>query len=161
MKEGELVQAVQAAVTRLGVDDEIRAAGIFEPRGHSGSMFAGGLVGGSIGDDLGGNLAGSIGTVGGGLAAQKAHDAASGLPEWMYVGVSDDTVWGFAADRPQHQATDLVFRVARADLTVEVHGRINVRVVELVHADSGSRVELEGSRLPGQHVGDVIHALQS
>jgi hypothetical protein len=160
MKERELVQAVQAAVTGLGVDDEIRAAGIFEPRGHSGSMFAGGMIGGDIGQDLGGSLGGGIGAVGGGLAAQKAHDAAAGLPEWMYVGVSDGMVYGFAADRPHHRATDLVFRVDRRGLDVKVHQRINVRVLELIHSDSGSRGELEGSRLPGQHAGDVIDALE-
>ncbi len=161
MNEREMAQAVQSALVRLGVDDEINAAGLFEPRGHSGSMFAGGVIGGDIGDDLGGGLAGAVGTVGGGLAAQKAHDAASGLPEWMYVGVSDGTVYGFAADRAHHEAGDLVFRVDREGLDVEVHQRINVRVLELVHSDSGSRVELEGLRFPGQHAGDVIHALES
>jgi hypothetical protein len=42
MSEHEMVQAVQAAVARAGVDDEIRAAGYFEPRGHTGSMFPAG-----------------------------------------------------------------------------------------------------------------------
>jgi hypothetical protein len=161
VNERELVQAVQSAVVRLGVDDEISAAGIFEPRGHSGSMFAGGMVGGDLGDDLGGGLAGAVGTVGGGLAAQKAHDAASGLPEWMYVGVSKGAVYGFAADRAHHQAVDLVFKVDRDGLDVKVHQRINVRVLELIHTDTGSRIELEGLRFPGQHAGDVIHALES
>jgi hypothetical protein len=161
VNEREMVQAVQTAVVRLGLEDEIRAAGLFEPRGHSGSMFAGGLVGGDIGDDLGGGLIGAVGTVGGGLAAQKAHDAASGLPEWMYVGVSDSTVYGFAADRALHEAGELVFKVEREGLGVKVHQRINVRVLELVHTDTGSKVELEGLRFPGQHAGDVIHALES
>lgn len=160
MKEHEMVQAVQSAVVRLGVDDEIRAAGYFEPRGHSGSMFVGGMIGGDLGDDLGGGLGGAVGTVGGGLAAQKAHDAASGLPQWMFVGVSDGTVYGFAADRAHHRAGDLVFRVDREGLDVKVHQRINVRVLELIHADTGSRVELEGLRFPGQHAGDVINALE-
>lgn len=156
-----MVQAAQAAVVRLGVGDEIRAAGLFEPRGHSGSMFAGGMIGGDIGDDLGGGLVGAAATVGGGLAAQKAHDAASGLPEWMYVGVSDGSVYGFVADRAHHEAGDLVFKVDREGLGVKVHQRINVRVLELIHADTDSRVELEGIRLPGQHAGDVINALKS
>lgn len=161
MNEHEMVQAVQAALARLGLDDEIHAAGYFEPRGHSGSMFAGGLIGGDIGDDLGGGLDGAAATVGGGLAAQKANDAASGFPEWMFVAVSDGTVYGFAADRAHHKAGDLVFQVAREGLDVKVHQRINVRVLELIHSDTGSRIELEGLRFPGQHAGDVIHALES
>ena len=39
--------------------------------------------------------------------------------------------------------------------------RVNVRVVELIDETSSSRVELEGERLPGFHVSDVIDALQS
>ncbi len=158
MKEREMVQSVQTAVTRLGADDEIRAAGIFEPRGHSGSMFAGGVIGGDIGNELG---AGAVGTVGGAIAAQHIHDAASGLPEWMLVGVSDGTIYGFEKHRGHHEAARLVFRIDRAGLDVKVHQRINVRVLELIHSETGSRVELEGSRLPGQHAGDVIDALES
>ena len=158
MDETEMVQSVQAAVTKLGADDEIRAAGLFEPRGHSGSMFAGGLIGGDIGDDVG---AGGIGTVGGALAAQHIHDAASGLPESMLVGVSDSTIYGFEKHRGHHEAGRIVFRVDRAELDVKVHQRINVRVLELIHSGTGSRVELEGLRFPGQHAIDVIHALES
>ena len=158
MDETEMVQSVQAAVTKLGADDEIRAAGLFEPRGHSGSMFAGGLIGGDIGDDVG---AGGIGTVGGALAAQHIHDAASGLPESMLVGVSDSTIYGFEKHRGHHEAGRIVFRVDRAELDVKVHQRINVRVLELIHSGTGSRVELEGLRFPGQHAIEVIHALES
>ena len=158
MDETEMAQSVQAAVTKLGADDEIRAAGLFEPRGHSGSMFAGGLIGGDIGDDVG---AGGIGTVGGALAAQHIHDAASGLPESMLVGVSDSTIYGFEKHRGHHEAGRIVFRVDRAELDVKVHQRINVRVLELIHSRTGSRVELEGLRFPGQHAIDVIHALKS
>jgi hypothetical protein len=79
----------------------------------------------------------------------------------MYVGVSDRAVYGFAADRAHHKAGKLVFRVDRSGLDVNVHQRVNVRVLELIHPDTGSKIELEGLRLPGQHAGDVIHALKS
>jgi hypothetical protein len=36
---------------------------------------------------------------------------------------------------------------------------VNVRVLELIHDDSGSRIELEGSRLPVTHSKDVIDIL--
>ncbi len=144
-------------MAKLGVEDEIRAAGLVEPRGHSGSMFAGGVIGGDLGDDLGG-VAGGVGTVGGGLAAQHLHDKASGLPSKMLVGVSDSAVYGF--EEHDRRPTRLVFQIDRSGLEVKVHSRINVRVLELIHSDTGSRVELERLRFPGQHAGDVIDALE-
>jgi hypothetical protein len=156
MNEQEMVQSIQTAVAALGVDDEIRAAGLFEPRGHTGSAFVGGVIGGDVGDSVG---LGGVGTVGGALAAQNVHDAASGLPSKMMVGVSDRAIYGF--DEHDHKPTRLVFQLERSGLDVKVHSRINVRVLELIHSDTGSRVELEGLRFPGQHAGDVIHVLQS
>ena len=47
----------------------------------------------------------------------------------------------------------------RAGLSVKVHQRVNVRVLELIHDDSGSRIELEGNRLPVTHSKDVIDVL--
>jgi hypothetical protein len=55
--------------------------------------------------------------------------------------------------------TALVFQVPRAGLTAKVHQRVNVRVLELIDTDSGSRIELEGNRVPLTHSKDVIDAL--
>jgi hypothetical protein len=90
-----------------------------------------------------------------------AADAASGLPEKMLIGVSETTVYGFAARTRRDEPTDLAFRVPRSSLQVKVHQRVNVRVVELIDEASGSRIELEGNRLPVTHSKDVIEALQS
>jgi hypothetical protein len=53
-----------------------------------------------------------------------------------------------------------VFRVARDRLEVEVHRRVNVRILELIDTTTGSRIELEGSRVPLTHAKDVITALE-
>ena len=98
-----------------------------------------------------------IGTVGGYIAGTKAHDAASGLPERMVVGVSDTTVYGFAGSRAHPKA--LAFRVPRKRLEVKVHQRVNVRVLEPIDWEGGSRIELEGMRLPIWHARDVIQEL--
>ena len=73
-----MVERVQEALARLGIDDEVVAAGMFFPRGHSGAMFAGGMVGGGSGA----SWAGWPGTWGWWPArsAGQAVDAASGLP---------------------------------------------------------------------------------
>ena len=47
----------------------------------------------------------------------------------------------------------------RAGLTAKVHQRVNVRVLELIDTAGGSRIELEGNRLPLTHSKDVIDAL--
>jgi hypothetical protein len=146
-----MTELVQAALDEIGIDDRIVAAGEFEPRGHSGSAFLGGLVG----DEVGGSIGGAVGTIGG----RMSSDAASGLPSSMIIGVSDASVYGFAGNRVRLHS-GLLFRLDRASLTVEVHQRVNVRVVELVDAASGSRLELEGNRLPLTHSKDVIDHLR-
>ena len=121
-----------------------------------GAGFAGGLIGGDIGDEIG-SAAGGIGAAGGYLAGTRAHEAAIGLPERMVVGVSETTIYGFAGNRAHPQA--LVFRVPREGLEAKVHQHVNVRVLELIDTGSGSRIELEGMRLPITHSKDVIQEL--
>jgi hypothetical protein len=157
MSEESMVELVQGALREAGVDDEVIAVGQFYPRGHTGGLFAGGMIGGDAGDVLGG-LGGAIGTAGGSIAGMHAADRASGLPGVMLVGVSENTVYGFAA-KSRHKLNELVFKVDRAGLTAKVHQRVNVRVLELIDDDSGARIELEGNRIPVTHAKDVIKVL--
>src|SRR3954452_557818 len=152
MSETKIVSAVNHALAEAAIDDTVIAAGEFNPRGHSGAGFAGGLLGDSLGTP-----ADSVATVGGYMAGTRAHDAATGLPGRMVVGVSESTVYGFAGNRSHPK--DLVFRVPREGLEARVHGRINVRVLELIDTATGSRIELEGTRLPITHSKDVIETL--
>ena len=46
-----------------------------------------------------------------------------------------------------------------AGLETKVHQRVNVRILELIHKDTGSTVQLEGNRVPTLHTKDVIKAL--
>jgi hypothetical protein len=94
MSEEGMENAVQQALTREGIDQQVIAAGQFNPRGQSGSLFAGGLAGSELGGP--GKVAEDVG---------------------------------------------------------------NVRVLELIHPESGSRIELEGNRVPLTHSKDVIAAL--
>jgi hypothetical protein len=158
MSEQQMVELVQGALAARGVDDEVLAAGQFYPRGHTGGMFVGGLTGGEAGGLLG-QAAEAAGEVAGSLAGAHAADARSGLPAAMLVGVSATMVYGLAAPTRHSEPTALVFRIPRASLTVQVHQRVNVRVLELIDAASGSRIELEGNRLPVTHSRDVIDAL--
>ncbi|HXO06707.1 MAG TPA: hypothetical protein VN880_01675 [Solirubrobacteraceae bacterium] len=157
MSEESMVELVQGALRDAGVQDEVIAVGQFYPRGHTGGLFAGGLIGGDAGGVVG-NLGGAIGTAGGSIAGMHAADRASGLPGQMLVGVSENTVYGFAA-KSRRKLDELVFKVDRAGLTAKVHQRVNVRVLELIDDDSGARIELEGNRMTVTHAKDVIKVL--
>jgi hypothetical protein len=157
MAESDMVDAVQAGISDQGIDDTIDVAGQFEPRGMTGSLFAGGLVGGEVGGALGG-AGDAIGLAAGSIAGMHAAADSRGLPLHMLVGVSRSTVYGFkmAAGGRRGEPHELLFRVPRHGLEVKVHKRVNVRALELIDADSGSKIELEGSRLPITHSHDVI-----
>jgi hypothetical protein len=159
MSKDRMVELVQDALAARGIKDDVLAAGQFNPRGHTGGMFAGGLAGGETGSLLGdaGEIAGAeVGS----LAGMHASDARSGLPATMLVGVSATTVYGFAAATRHDRPAALVFQVPRASLTARIHQRVNVRVLELIDDASASRIELEGNRLPLTHSKDVIDALR-
>lgn len=154
-----MVDKVRDALARRGIQDEIVAAAMFFPRGHFGGAFNGGLIGGDLGERVG-SLTGGLGTAAGAVAGQRVADAASGMPDRMLVGVSATNVYGFGTRRErEREPTDLVFRLPRAQLDVRVHRRMNVRVVELIDGATRARVELEGARMPGFHVGSVLRAL--
>jgi hypothetical protein len=156
-----MLDAVQDALARTGIEDDLVAAGLFIPRGHTGGAFAGGLIGRGVGDALGG-MAGDVGVVAGAIGGRHAADAAASLPERMLVAVSATAGYGFDTHRErEREQTDLIFQIPRSRLEVRVHPRVNVRVVELIDDTTDSRVELEGTRLPGFHVSEVIDALQS
>jgi hypothetical protein len=160
MSEEKMLEAVQAALDDRGIDDRLEAVGQFNPRGHTGGGFAGGLIGGDVGG-VAGNLGDAVGTVAGYAAGTRAADAASGLPEWMLVGVSETKVYGFAGRSRSKEPTELVFQVPRDRIEVKVHQRVNVRVLELIDDSTGSRIELEGNRIPLTHSKDVIEHLRS
>jgi hypothetical protein len=158
MSEESMLELVQEALAARGIDDRVVAVGQFEPRGHTGGLFVGGLLGGDAGGLLGA-VGEAVGTGAGALAGMRAADASSGLPDQMLIGVSETTVYGFAAPTRHSEPTALAFQVPRAGVTAKVHQRVNVRVLELIDDASGSRIELEGNRLPVTHSKDVIEAL--
>jgi hypothetical protein len=158
MSEEGMDRAVQQALAREGIGEQVLAAGQFNPRGHTGSMFAGGLAGGEIGGAAG-SVGEAVGEVAGVAGGMRANEASSGMPQWMLVGVTAEAVYGFDGRSRSKTPGAMVFKAERAGLEVKVHQRVNVRVLELIHPESGSRIELEGSRVPVAHSKDVIEAL--
>lgn len=159
MSEERMTELVQGALTESGIDDQVLAAGQFSPRGATGGIFAGGLVGSDAGG-LFGEAGEAVGLGVGMIAGRHAAGEIQALPDMMLVGVSDTTVYGFAGRSRRTEPGRMVFQVPRTGLTVKVHQRVNVRVLELIHDDTGSRIELEGNRLPVTHSKDVIDVLE-
>jgi hypothetical protein len=96
MSEAKMVGLAQGALAAGGIEEEVIAAGQFNPRGQTGGLFVGGLAGAEAGSLVGG-VAEDVGLAAGSLAGMHAADAASGLPAKMLVAVSTTTVYGFAA----------------------------------------------------------------
>jgi hypothetical protein len=159
VKEQELVDRVAGVLAEDGAPDEVLAAGVFNPRGHTGAMFAGGFAGDGAGSRLG-QLGASIGTAGGAVAGARIHDAASGLPQWLVVAVTPTSVVGLDTDH-RRRPTGVIFRLDRARLEAKVHQRVNVRVLELIDRDTGAAVQLEGNRVPTLHTGEVLKVLRA
>jgi hypothetical protein len=158
MSEERMIELAQAALGHHGIDDTVEAVGQFAPRGQSGAMFAGGMIGGDLGGAAG-NLAGGLALGAGMAAGRAASSASSGLPQTVMVAASASTVYGLHAETRRREPDRILFAVPRAGLTVNVHQRVNVRVLELIDEQTGSRIELEGNRLPVTHAKDVIHLL--
>jgi hypothetical protein len=154
-----MIAAMNSALHRDGIVDQVDTVGQFIPRGTTGGMFAGGLVGDEVGGLLG-PAGDAVGTLGGMLAGTRGAAKARGLPPVMLVGVSPQWVYGFAGRSRTREPQQLVFRLPRAGLAASVRQRVNVRVLTL-EASDGSRVDLEGNRLPITHSKDVIDALRA
>ena len=157
MSEEGMELAVQEALTREGIDEQVVAAGQFNPRGQSGSLFAGGMAGSELAGP--GRVAEDVGEAAGWIGGMRANAAAHGMPEWMLVGVTADAVYGFDGRSRSKTPGEMVFKAERSGLEVKVHQRVNVRVLELIHPETGSSIELEGNRVPLTHSKDVISAL--
>jgi hypothetical protein len=158
MSEENMVKLAQDALDDQGVSDTVIAVGQFAPRGQSGSMFAGGMLGGELGDAAG-SLGDSLAMGAGLIAGRHANAAAAGLPTNVYVAVSERAVYGMHSRSRRTEPDEILFAVPRDGLRAVVHQRVNVRILELIQEATGSRIELEGNRLPITHSKDVIDVL--
>jgi len=158
MSEEKMRELAQEGLQNVGIDDQIIVAGEFSPRGRTGAGFVGGMIGSDLGGAVG-SIGDAVGTVAGYEAGTHFAEGESGLPMNMIVGVSATNVYGFAAANRHSEPHALVFQVPRSNLTTHVHQRVNVRILELIDDSSGSRIELEGNRIPLTHSKDVISEL--
>jgi hypothetical protein len=160
MSEQSMVELAQQAFDHLGIGDTVLAVGQFQPRGESGAMFAGGMIGDEIGGAAG-QLASGIGLGAGVIGGAAAQAAASGLPRMLLVAVSETKVYGLHTRSRRQEPDAILFTLPRDGLVANVHQRVNVRVLELIHDETGVKVELEGNRLPITHSKDIMEILRT
>ena len=111
MSDETMVALVQRALDDRGVKDEVVAVGEFNPRGHSGGLFVGGLAGGEVGGVLGvGEAAGAGRRLLGWDACRRCRVRTT--RRRCSIGVSSTAVYGFAARTRHDEPTDLVLRSA-------------------------------------------------
>lgn len=166
-EEMDLVQAVAAATG----DDGVVAAGRFRPVGFLGNYFVGFLVGNAIGSAALGGGSGvvggaldDVGSIGGaalGAEAGLARAAEKGGGLEFLVGVSPTHVHVTAplAIGDDDTAYRVVHSFDRSKLEVSVKARVTNRRLVLTDVEDETHIELEGVRLPGNHVSEVVHAL--
>ena len=162
MSEQMWIDRAQAAV---GDADTIIAAAWFQPRGTSGALTGGIMVGG---DDVSGALL-SIAASSAGYAAEKIHDdhlASKGaaepvkVPFMAVVAVSATRIyaWRTAGEHMHNMPSDLLFAHDRDQVAITVHSRVSVRTFEVEDLHTGQKWEFESPRLTG-HLKFVLDAL--
>lgn len=147
-------------------DDSIIDVAEFRPRGSAAAAFggaaAGGLVGGAV--EREGSWGSSVGGGIGYAAGREAQARASDMPKYVGVAVSESEVYlleipyGFWSKKPEEARA--FAKIDRDKLGVEVHQRVNVRVVVLEDLDTGHKFELEAERLNRYHAKALIELLK-
>lgn len=152
MSEQQLVEMVQPLVD----GEDVLGAGVFQPRGTSGTQ--GVSMGVGFGTDSSVGLAvGALGVLGAGQAtAAVEHE-----PRWTIVGVTPTRVLAFEglAHGIGWKPGDCYATFDRTTLAVTIHGRMNVKVMVLEDLKDHRRLELETARWGPQHGTVVVHLL--
>ena len=161
MSENGVIAIAQAAV---GEADTILAAAWMEPRGTMGGIVGGSELGGDLGHLAGGAIGDAVGSMAGavigmhetrkegGIAPTDHPEAAlARAPRVALVAVSATRIrcWRVGMKGGHRVATTPVFDLDRAQSTVTVKGRINVRSFTIVDTASNLRWEFESNRLGG------------
>lgn len=147
---------IEEARSFLGDDEEVLAAGMFQPRGTSGGR-EGAMGAGLATNDIVGELVGAAASVEAGRGMSHVDD----VPRWTMLAVTPTTL--HAIECGQHgvgwQPKQTFATFDRAKITATVHRRVNVRTLTIEDPDSGRSYQWEGNRIGPAHAKDVFKAL--
>lgn len=149
---------IDEAKAYLGGDEQILAAGMFEPRGTTGGMI--GATGAGFATD---NIVGEIAGVAAGVESGRAMSHMDGVPRWTMLAVTPTTLYAIRCG--QHgvgwQPQETFATIDRSKARVTVHGRVNVRTLSVEDPGSGRTYQWEGNRIGPAHAKAVIEALEA
>jgi len=149
---------IETAEQALGTDEQIVAAGVFEPRGTMGGTI-GAMGAGLSTDNIVGEIAGAAASVESGRAMSKVDD----VPRHTLLAVTPTRLYALAA-KPKGAHWEVVERFAtfdRARIRATVHGRVNVRTLTIEDPESDRTYQWEGNRIGPDHAKAVIEALEA
>ena len=155
MSDEKLIDEARAF---LGTQEDILAAGMFEPRGTTGGM-AGAMGAGLSTDSLVGEIAGAAASVEAGRVMSNLDD----VPRWTMLAVTPTTLHAIACG--QHgvgwQPESVFATFDRSAIRATVHGRVNVRTLTIEDPTTGRTYQWEGNRIGPAHAKAVIEALEA
>lgn len=157
---------LMAEAQRVAGDDTIQEVADFQPKGTAGAAAAGAAAGAVLGgaavdgDGLGDSLAQSAGAAGGALAGRAVVHHGRKLPLHLAVAVSPTEVFVFGMKGSGWSPhLELLGKIDRDKLGVEVHQRISVRTVVLEDLETETKYELEVGRLNFFHAKALVELL--
>jgi len=161
--EDSLVEAAQQAI---GPQEQVLAAGVFQPRGTSGALSGGSLVGGALGliPGVGGIARGAVEAAGAGAGYAARHGLADkeGVPVNTLLAVTPQHLVAFRAEHDDligYKVGDPFATWDRAHIAITVHGRAHVRTFEIEDTQTGEKFEMETPRFSHLHGSVVVKLL--
>lgn len=149
---------IEEARTFLGDQEQVLAAGMFQPRGTTG-----GLVGATSAGFATDNIVGEIAGAAAGIEAGRAMSHIDDVPRWTMLAVTPTTLHAIACT--QHgvgwQPHERFATFDRSAIRVTVHGRVNVRTLTVEDPGSGRTYQWEGNRIGPAHAKAVFEALDA
>ena len=149
---------VEEAAAYLGGDEQVLAAGIFQPRGTTGGMM--GATGAGFATD---NIVGEIAGVAAGIESGRAMSHVDGVPRWTMLAVTPTTLYAIKCG--QHgvgwQPKETFATIDRSKARVTVHGRVNVRTLTVEDPQVEHGADVRVARIGPAHAKPVIEALEA
>ncbi len=149
---------IEEAKAFIGSDEDVVAAGIFQPRGTTGGMA--GATGAGLATAA---LVGEVAGLPAGLGAGRTMAHVDGVPRWTMLAVTPTTLHALACG--QHgvgwQPASVFATFDRSAIRATVHGRVNARTLTIEDTASGRTYEWEGNRIGPAHAKAVIEALEA
>jgi hypothetical protein len=158
----DLKQKILEMAREATGDDEIQAAGDFQPKGLTWKRAAGAAAGSLIGGAIDGDVGQSIGTIGG-VAAGTYAGTSGELPPVIIMAASPSKLYLLTSNNAKGiilaKHLILMDTLDRDHLVFEFKQRVTTRTVVVTDESTGHEYKMEGKRILFHHMNDVLDLL--